>query len=152
MSRTIRTILIAGSCLSIVAPAAVSVSACGARAVATGQAKPSVTPLPKGSVGVMPVRPHFQMLGNDRALATGWLRRVDLEGGFWALIAQPPGVTSGTPTVVAVLLPGRIALGRIATHDGAYLIVQGRLSKDASIRMSGPEIRVDSIRLLGMGQ
>jgi hypothetical protein len=66
----------------------------------------------------MPVKPHFEKLAGGRALASGWLRYIPLEGGFWALVAEPPGVKSDSPTVVAVLLPHRVGEAAIAAHDG----------------------------------
>jgi hypothetical protein len=128
-----------------------TLGACGA----ASSLGPATTPSPTPSrviIGGMPVRPHLQKEAGGRVLVTGWLRHVDIEGGFWALVAQPPGVTTSTPTVIAVLLPGSVATADIASHDGAYLIVEGRMSGGASIRMSGPEVLVDSVKLLGMGQ
>jgi hypothetical protein len=125
--------------------------ACGAASSHSPTATPSPTPS-RVVIGSMPVRPHLQKEAGGRVLATGWLRHFDLEGGFWALVAEPPGVTTSAPIVIAVLLPGSVTTAAIASHDGAYLIVEGMMSGGASIRMSGPEVLVDSIKLLGMGQ
>jgi hypothetical protein len=57
-----------------------------------------------------------------------------------------------TQTIIAVLLPGKISAAQIARHNGAYLIAEGAISTDTSIRNSVTEITLDSIRLLGLGQ
>jgi hypothetical protein len=150
MSRIACATLLALACMSVVA-----LSACGAASPSSAQPAPSLTATTSGGAGPaggMPVRPHFEKKADGRALASGWLRHIDLEGGFWALIAEPPGATTNAPTVIAVLLPGKVTETRIAKHAGAYLIAQGRVSTDASIRKAGPEIFVNSIRLLARGQ
>jgi hypothetical protein len=145
MSRIARVALVALTLLSVGV-----LSACGVATQSLPQPTPSATH--SGPAVGMPIRPHFAQQADGRALASGWLRRIDLEGGFWALVAGPPGVTTNTPTVIAVLLPGTIGEAEIAQHDGAYLIAEGTLSTGVSIRNAGPEITVDTIRLLGMGQ
>ena len=145
MSRAGRAAAVAVICFSLLA-----LSACGAATQIPRDAPSPSTPA--RPVGGMPVKPHLAKLPGGRALATGWLRRIDLEGGFWALVAGPPGATTGAPTVIAVLLPSKIGAARISAHDGAYLIVTGRLSTGVSIRNAGPEIRVAGIKTLGMGQ
>ena len=127
--------------------------ACGSRSAATPPPSPFATPTASsGPAGAMPVRPHFEKQHGGRALASGWLRHVTLEGGFWALVAEPPGVKTDSPTVIAVLLAHRVSEAAIAAHDGSYLTAQGKLSTDASIRNAGPEIFVDRATLLGRGQ
>jgi hypothetical protein len=133
--------------------AVATLGACGA--AKSTPPSPATTPSPTPTrviIGGMPVRPHLQKEAGGRVLVTGWLRHIDLEGGFWATSAQPPGVTTGNQTVIAVLLPGSVATADIASHDGAYLIVEGTMSAGVSSRMSGPEVLVDSVKLLGMGQ
>jgi hypothetical protein len=128
----------------------VALGACGSAKQSSPQTTPSETP--SSPVAGMPIQPHFEEQANGRALASGWLRHIDLEGGYWALTAQPPYAMSSAQTIIAVLLPGAVGEADIAKHTDAYLIAEGALSADVSIRNSGPEIRVDSIRLLGMGQ
>jgi hypothetical protein len=147
MSRLGSTVAVATICLSLIA-----LSACGA-ASQTPQGSTSSPPgTTTGPIGAMPVKPHLAKQPGGRALATGWLRRIDLEGGFWALVAVPPGVTTDAPMIIAVLLPGKVSAAQIGAHDGAYLVVAGRLSAGASIRNAGAEIQVASIKTLGMGQ
>jgi hypothetical protein len=135
--------------LSVVA----GLGACGSRSAVTLPPSPIATPMASsGPVGAMPVRPHFEKLAGGRALASGWLRHIALEGGFWALVAEPPGVKTDSPTVIAVLLAHGVSEAAIVAHDGSYLAAQGKLSAGASIRNSGPEILVDRVRLLGRGQ
>jgi hypothetical protein len=61
-------------------------------------------------------------------------------------------VKTDASTVIAVLLPHRLSEAAIASHDGSYVVAQGELSADASIRDSGPEILVDALQILGRGQ
>jgi hypothetical protein len=145
MSRLARVALVTLAVLS-----AAGLSACGSATLASP--KPTPSPVHSGPVGGMPIRPHLEMVGNGRALASGWLRHIDLEGGFWALTAQPPSAMSSAQTIIAVLLPGKVGEADIVKHNGAYLIAEGAVSTDASTHNAGPEITVDSIRLLGMGQ
>jgi hypothetical protein len=151
MSRFIRIIAMA-MLFATVAWAA----ACGSATRSSGQSflspSPIVTGSPSGPSGAMPVKPHFQKMSGGQAVASGWLRHVDLEGGFWALIAEPPGVPASSPTIVAVLLPGKVSQAQLAAHDGAYLFVTGKVATGASMRMAGPEIVVAGVKLLGMGQ
>ena len=148
MSRIVGSSLLTLALLSICA-----LCACGSTSATAFQPPPSATPTAStGPVGAMPVRPHFEELLGGRALASGWLRHIALEGGFWALAADPPGVKTDALTVIAVLLPHQVGEAAIASHDGSYLVAQGRLSPDASIRNFGREILVDAVQLLGRGQ
>ena len=135
------------ACVSVLA-----LAACGTQGPTGQPASRDASQPASPPIGEMPVRPHFQHEGKRLALATGWLERVGLEGGFWALVAQPPGSVGQAPSVIAVLLPGKVGAGDLARHQGAYLITKGRIARGGSIREAGPEIRVDSIKLLGMGQ
>jgi hypothetical protein len=148
MSRVVGLSLVTLALLS-----ALALGACGSFSATAFQPPSSATPTAStGPVGAMPVRPHFEGLSGDRALASGWLRYIALEGGFWALTADPPGVKTDSPIEIAVLLPNKVSKAAIASHDGSYLVAQGKLSPDASIRDSGPEILVDAVQLLGRGQ
>jgi hypothetical protein len=130
-----------------------ALGSCGSSSVSALPPSRSAAPTAStGPVGAMPVRPHFEKQPGGRALASGWLRYVALEGGFWALVAEPPGVTTDSPTVIAVLLPDKVSVAAIASRVGSYLVAQGKLSTDASIRNSGPEILVDGVKLLRRGQ
>ncbi len=132
---------------------ALGAGACGAAVSSSPVSSPGATLTHSaGPTGAMPVKPHLQTLPGGRAQASGWLRYIDLEGGFWALTADAPGVQANVPHVVAVLLPHRVGEAAIASRDGLYLVVRGRLSTGVSIRGSGPEILVDGITPLGMGQ
>ena len=127
--------------------------ACGSLPATASQPPSGATPTAStGPIGAMPVRPHFEKLSGGRALASGWLRYIALEGGFWALTAEPPGVKTDSPTVIAVLLPSKVSEAAIASHDGSYLMAQGKSSAHASISNSGSEILVDGVQLLGRGQ
>ena len=96
----------------------------------------------------MPTTPHLEQRPGGRALAYGWVAHVDLEGGFWALVAEPPysGMTTG---VVAVLLPGAVDDAGIASYAGSFVAAEGTLQSGVSIRAAGPELWVDAVRVLG---
>jgi hypothetical protein len=94
---------------------------------------------PKG-----PVQPGFKKLGTGGAEVVGYLGRADLEGGFWT-VQRAPMTSSAQPVVLAVLLPGSVDEQGIAALEGRYVWASGRLATGGSIRMAGPEIRVDGI-------
>lgn len=106
--------------------------------------------------GAVPTRPRLEQQRNGASAAYGWLRRIDLEGGFWAVVAEPPGAGAGAgggnPTIVAVLLPGKVLESGIARLEGAYVVAVGARLAGASIRMAGPEITVDEIAAVGSGK
>lgn len=80
------------------------------------------------------------------ATAFGWVMRSDLEGGFWALVDRPPTESrSGQPRVIVVLLPGLAGEDAIARLQGAYAEAEGTIAEGASVRMAGPEMKVDRI-------
>ncbi len=106
---------------------------------------PEPAPAPEGA---MPTRPRLEQLPGGRALAYGWVAHVNLEGGFWAVVAEPP--LSGTTTeVVAVLLPGAVDEAGIASYAGSFVAAEGTLQSGTSVRMAGPELWVDAVRVLG---
>jgi hypothetical protein len=102
--------------------------------------------------GGMPTVPRLEQNANGSWSAYGWLKRIDLEGGFWAVIAEPPGVQTSSPTIIAVLLPGTVSDSDLAKLDGHSVIAVGSKSSGASVRMAGPEIVVDRITAVGPGR
>ena len=120
MSRPMRATLVIMAVLSVL-----GAGACGASV--SSPPAPSSRGTFAGSpspTGAMPVKPHLQTLPGGRAQASGWLRYIDLEGGFWALTADAPGVKADAPHVVAVLLPHKVGEAAIASRDGSYLVVR----------------------------
>jgi hypothetical protein len=90
--------------------------------------------------------PGFKKVGAGGAEVVGYLGRSDLEGGFWAVYGSAVGSSSAeAPAVLAVLLPGSVDEAGIAALKGRYVWAAGRLATGASIRMAGPEIKVDGI-------
>ena len=116
---------------------------------AVGCAAPrSSAPPPPGSsgkVGAMP-EPGITELGGGRVVANGWVTEVDLESGFWAIDSLPP-TSSANHTTVAVLLPGKVTAEQLANVRGTFVGAEGVLQQGASIRMAGPEIVVDALRV-----
>ena len=100
----------------------------------------------------MPTVPRIEQNADGRWTAYGWLVRIDLEGGFWAVVAEPSGVQTSSPTIIAVLLPGAATEADISGLDGHSVIAVGSRSSGVSVRMAGPEIVVDRITAVGPGQ
>jgi hypothetical protein len=107
-------------------------------------------PLPPGASGKAgTTKPGVSELGDGRVVASGWVARVDLEGGFWAVMdasPQPPE-SSYMPQVVAVILPGAVPESEFKRLEGSFIGAEGVLQTGASIRMSGPEVVVDAVRM-----
>jgi hypothetical protein len=107
---------------------------------------PSPAPSPAPAPDQGKVRgPGIDRLADGTTEAYGYVKRVELEGGFWALVADP---VSQEASVVVVLLPGKVAVGDIAALAGAYVRATGTELHGASIRMVGPEMKVDTIGAL----
>lgn len=94
-----------------------------------------------------PPKPGLIRGSLDNAEAVGYVvHETELEGGFWALMDQPLGTSSAVqPKVVAVLVPGTGDEGSYAKLEGRLVWVGGRVAEGASIRMAGPELKVDGI-------
>jgi hypothetical protein len=84
-------------------------------------------------------------LGGGRAAAYGWLTEIDLEGGTWEVVSQPP-TSSVAGGVVAVLVPGAVTTAQLDKARGVFVGAEGVLQQGVSIRMAGPEIVVDRLR------
>jgi hypothetical protein len=132
-------------CVLALAAVAFGASSC---APASAPSKPG--PVPTSSVDTSPTQAGLSEVG-DTLIARGWLQEYDIEGGTWVLENLPPTSSAGH-AVVVVLVPGTVPLEKIvalrtAGPGGAapFVEVTGRHSPDASIRMAGPEVMVDSI-------
>ena len=90
--------------------------------------------------------PGFYDLDNGRVRAVGTLERVELEGGFWAVVE--PTTSDSNQVVIAVIANAEEFTAQIAELDPSYVAVTGTLFEGASIRMSGPEIVADTIEEL----
>lgn len=96
---------------------------------------------PKGAVEA-----GYKEVGWGGAEVVGYLGYSELEGGFWAVYSSPISTSSvDQPTVLAVLLPGSVDEAGISALKDRYVWAAGRVSKGGSIRMAGPEIKVDGI-------
>lgn len=109
---------------------------------------PSLSPTPAPGQG-KPRGPGIVKLADGTSEAYGYVRRVELEGGFWALVADN---ASQEASVVVVLLPGKVAEADIAKLADSYAVAKGTELHGASIRMAGPEMKVDAIEALGEPQ
>ncbi len=103
-------------------------------------------PPPQGPRGGLPPKTGVETLPGGRVIARGWVNETDLEGGTWLLEDQPPA-SSIEHTTVAVLLPGTVTVDELSRVRGTYVGAEGVLQQGVSIRMAGPEIVVDVLRL-----
>lgn len=90
-------------------------------------------------------------LSGGRVRVTGVLARIDLEGGFWAVVDAPAGIelSGEEPIVAVVLLPESGMHGAdLNALAGTYMQFDGTLVEGASIRMAGPEVMVESFTML----
>jgi hypothetical protein len=111
---------------------------------------PSPAPPPPGSSGKVGALPAAGIadLGDGRVVAHGWVASEDLEGGFWAVMDIAPSTSSVVqPKVVAVLLPGKVTSEELKNVEGTFVGAEGVRQEGASIRMAGPEIVVDALRV-----
>lgn len=97
------------------------------------------------------VDPGVTQWSDGQVEAAGYVNRVDVEGGFWALHDRVSQSSADRPKIVAVLLPGSVSENEIAALEGTYVVASGRMQGGASIRMSGPEVIVDKIAVVRPG-
>lgn len=97
------------------------------------------------------VDPGISQWGQGQVEAAGYVTWIDLEGGFWVLNDRLSQSAADRPKVVAVLLPGSVSETSIAALEGAYVVASGSMQGGASIRMSGPEVMVDTIAVARPG-
>jgi hypothetical protein len=124
---------------------ALTLSAC---ATPAGEPQPAAAPPPPGSSekagGLVS---GIEELGGGRVVASGWIDYVDLETGFWAVMSASPVQSAVQPAVVAVLLPGKVTAKELENVKGTFVGAEGVLQEGASIRMAGPEVVVDALRV-----
>ncbi|MBC7266621.1 MAG: hypothetical protein QMD76_00975 [Anaerosomatales bacterium] len=104
---------------------------------------PTATPPPAPS----PREPGLVELPDGRVQALGRLARVDLEGGFWAIV-EGAGEQQGM-RIVAVIANPDAWERELEALEGVVVIATGRRFEGMSIRMAGPEIVVESIATAG---
>lgn len=92
--------------------------------------------------------PGLYDLGGTRREAYGFLEQIDLEGGFWALIDAVPGAPFDEEEVVVVVANPDAVGFDWAGHTGDYLRLEGTILEGVSVRMAGPELRVDSVEVI----
>jgi len=73
-------------------------------------------------------------------MVLGTLEWVDLEGGFYAVTGAP-----GDGGTVAVVANADEFASELENLTGSTVFITGRRSEDASVRMAGPEVVIDSI-------
>jgi hypothetical protein len=124
---------------------AVSTGAC---AGPVGPDTPGNAPPPPGASGkTRALTPGITELGSGRVVASGWVDYVDLETGFWAVMSASPTQSAIQPGVIAVLLPGEITAADLENVKGTFVGAEGVLQSGTSIRMAGPEVLVDALRV-----
>lgn len=92
--------------------------------------------------------PGLTELPDGRVQVLGRLARIDLEGGFWAIV-EGVGAQQGTGDVVAVIANADEWDRTLDALEGTVVVAVGRRFEGASIRMAGPEIVVESIEAAG---
>jgi hypothetical protein len=101
------------------------------------------------SAGLVPQRGLMEVEG-DRVNAVGTLEWIDLEGGFWA-VTDGPTPEGDAAEVFAVIANGAEYQDELAALEERDVVVSGTRLDGASIRMSGPEMEMDSVQELGGG-
>lgn len=94
--------------------------------------------------------PGITELDDGRISVEGWLAYVDLEGGFYAIQDGPPSDTPGVEvdvTTVMVIANSPDFGSELESMSGAYVTVIGKALDGASVRMAGPEMLLESIRI-----
>ncbi len=129
---------------------AASVSLCGCAAEQSGSGKPpasrsptETTPTETTPTQPGTVEPGIKDLPNGRVQASGTVRHVDLEGGFWALTKLPDDPLSSKVDIVVVVVNAE-EVG-LPILEGQDALVNGTLNEGASIRMAGPEMTADEV-------
>lgn len=127
----------------LLACAAAVLAACTAST--GGSFGPGTARAPETTAGVTPA-PGLTRLGGGRAVGYGWLVETDLEGGMWQVVDQPAS-SDVAAKVVAVLLPGKVTVEQLDRVRGTFVGAEGVLQEGVSIRMAGPELVVDALRV-----
>lgn len=113
--------------------------------------EPSPVP-PSSGAGSSQLAPGLHDREDGTVEARGWLVRVNLEGGFWAIQATAPYSSQspppGTSNNVAVISNADEFDPNLAAAEGNYVSVIGTRFDGASIRMAGQEIVVQSVTVL----
>jgi len=95
--------------------------------------------------------PGIREQADGSVVAVGTLEWVDLEGGFWAVTADPVGDAASTATI-AVIANGADFEPVLRPLAGRTVSVSGRRFGGVSIRMAGPEIEMVSVEPLETGR
>jgi hypothetical protein len=107
----------------------------------TGQ--PEAEPVPLVSLDP----PGIYQAGDGQVRAVGIFDRVELEGGFWAVLGVAD--TDSAESQVVAVIPNAEELDLdLASFRGRYVEVAGTLLDGASIRMAGPEIEASSVTII----
>ncbi len=106
---------------------------------------PSIVTEPRRPAVVDP--PGLYEGPGNTSRAVGVLDLIELEGGFWA-VTGVASTDAAESTIVAVIANAGPVESQLVQVRGRYVEVIGVLTDDASIRMAGPEIIADEIRVL----
>lgn len=116
-----------------------------------GAAKPTPEPLPAeeatppaGGASTSQLASGLHTLPDGSVQAVGTLEYSNLEGGFWQVAGFAPG-GGDTATVFAVIANGADFESQLKPLEGKSVIVTGKPTDGASIRMAGPEIVMVSV-------
>jgi hypothetical protein len=111
-------------------------------------ATPTPPPVQRPASGGLVPAPGLTCNADGTGVAFGYVEHVTLEGGFWALVAEPASAEASGATAIVVLLPGKVPQEGIAALDGSYVRASGAMKTGVSTRMAGPEMTVDAITAL----
>ncbi len=125
---------------AVVALLALTLTAC-----ATTSAPDDPLPPPaEDPAGGIRLAPGLYDLEDGGVQAIGTVVRVDLEGGFWALVERE-GMDGESGGTVAVFANGDEFDSELRELEGTQVSVIGTRFDGASIRMAGPEIVAEEI-------
>jgi hypothetical protein len=133
---TVRTL----ATIALIALLSVTALGCSATDPDTGEGAPRN--------GTSPT-PDITELDDGRVRVEGWLVRVDLEGGFYAIAKASPTPDTGSAPETLIVIANADAFAReLERMTGEYVRAGGTRLDGASIRMAGPEMQLEEIEVL----
>ena len=92
-------------------------------------------------------QPGIYDTSRGRVRVVGIFDRVELEGGFWAVVGVAP-TESAESRVVAVIVNAEELGLDLKSLRGRYVEAIGTVVEGASVRMAGPEVEARSITII----
>jgi len=82
-----------------------------------------------------------------RVRVVGIFDRVELEGGFWAVVGVAPTESAASRVVAVIVNAEELGLDLMSLR-GRYVEAIGTIVEGASVRMAGPEVEARSITII----